>query len=87
MLSRLSVARRVPQSLAFARSYTTSGSDGSVAQDHAWKGKERAAEDQFARRHEVELLEKMRREILKKRDELTKLEQKHAEEAAKVEKK
>jgi hypothetical protein len=59
-------------------------SEGSVASSKGFSAKEKAQEDQYARKHEVELLKKLRKEIEAKKSELASLEQQHAEEASKT---
>ncbi|KAH7882206.1 hypothetical protein F5I97DRAFT_437088 [Phlebopus sp. FC_14] len=67
------IARRAPSSLAgraaFVR-YTSSVKEGSVAQSKEFGKKEKAHEDEYARRHEAELLRKLKAEIEAKKQEL-----------------
>ncbi|KIJ18123.1 hypothetical protein PAXINDRAFT_167398 [Paxillus involutus ATCC 200175] len=60
---------------ALLRAYTTGGA-GSVAQSKEFGKKERAHEDEYARRHEAELLRKLKAEIEAKKKELAELESK-----------
>ncbi|KAF8841662.1 hypothetical protein BDN67DRAFT_500923 [Paxillus ammoniavirescens] len=63
---------------ALLRAYTTGGA-GSVAQSKEFGKKERAHEDEYARRHEAELLRKLKAETLQieaKKKELAELESK-----------
>ncbi|KAF9228117.1 hypothetical protein BS17DRAFT_813070 [Gyrodon lividus] len=74
------LARRAPSTLAgraaLLRAYTTSGREGSVAQSREFGKKEKAHEDEYARRHEAELLRKLKAEIEAKQKELAELESK-----------
>ncbi|KAI0060169.1 hypothetical protein BV25DRAFT_1828290 [Artomyces pyxidatus] len=63
------------------RAYTTSAKEGSVASSREFSKKEKAHEDQYARKHERELLEKLKKEIDAKKAELDELEKQHAEAA------
>ncbi|KAF8637134.1 hypothetical protein AX17_003038 [Amanita inopinata Kibby_2008] len=72
MLARITAARRIPQ--AFVARYSTSQKEGSVAQDKAFSKKERAHEDEYIHRHEMEQLAKMKKQIEKKKAELEDLE-------------
>ncbi|KAJ8584022.1 hypothetical protein M405DRAFT_798561 [Rhizopogon salebrosus TDB-379] len=65
--------------LALSRGYTSSVKEGSVAQSKGFSKKEKAHEDEYARRHEAELLRKLKAEIEAKKDELAKLQEKHDE--------
>ncbi|KAF8890706.1 hypothetical protein BD779DRAFT_243636 [Infundibulicybe gibba] len=78
MLSRLSV-RRAPRFTAIALRYSSSQVEGSVAQSKGFNKKEKAHEDEYARRHEAELLKKMREQIEAKKKELDNLEKEHQE--------
>ncbi|THH27447.1 hypothetical protein EUX98_g6738 [Antrodiella citrinella] len=71
MLARIipSSARRLPRvAPAVTRSYS----------ENAFNKKEKAHEDQYARQHEKEQLEKLRAQIELKKLELAKLEAEHA---------
>ncbi|KAF9239422.1 hypothetical protein BU15DRAFT_74578 [Melanogaster broomeanus] len=72
------VARRAPSTLAgraaLLRAYTADA--GSVAKSGAFGKKEKAHEDEYARKHEAELLRKLRAEIEAKKRELAELESK-----------
>ncbi|KAL1708875.1 hypothetical protein EV121DRAFT_287127 [Schizophyllum commune] len=82
--TRLTTARRAaPQLTTVAKRWTSSTKEGSVAQSKEFSKRERAQEDSYARKHEQELLKKMRDEIEKKRKELEALEKQHADEVAK----
>ncbi|KAN0080117.1 hypothetical protein V8E55_009683 [Tylopilus felleus] len=85
----LSVAtRRVPATIvaraALVRTYTSSGNEGSVAQSKEFGKRERAQEDEYARRHDAELLRKLKSEIEKKKKELHANESLQAELESKV---
>ncbi|KAJ6482955.1 hypothetical protein C8R47DRAFT_1133308 [Mycena vitilis] len=86
MLSRISAARRLPQLTASSKRFTSSLKDGSVAQSKGFSEKERAHENEYARRHEAQQLEKMRAEIEKKKAELDQLTAEHEAELRKAEK-
>ncbi|KAH7908844.1 hypothetical protein BJ138DRAFT_1156697 [Hygrophoropsis aurantiaca] len=88
MLAHL--ARRGPsvsRTALVGRRYTSSAKEGSVAQSKGFNKKEKAHEDEYARRHEAELLRKLKAEIESKKQELADLENKHAETSAKAESK
>ncbi|KAG2348556.1 hypothetical protein BDR05DRAFT_526754 [Suillus weaverae] len=58
------IARRVPLTrLIISRSYTSSVREGSVAQSKGFSKKEKAHEDEYARKHEAELLRKLKAEV------------------------
>jgi len=84
MISRIVVSRRLPSLVIVPRRYTSSVKEGSVAQSKGFNKKEKAHEDEYARRHENELLQKLRKEIQAKKEELAALEEKHAAEASKA---
>ncbi|KAJ7737870.1 hypothetical protein DFH07DRAFT_752816 [Mycena maculata] len=63
MFSRITAARRLPQLVAVPRRWTSSVKEGSVAQSKGFRRKERAHENEYARRHETQLLQKMRAEV------------------------
>jgi len=48
--------------------------EGSVASSKGFGGREKAQEDEYARRHDAELLKKLRKDIQAKKDELATLE-------------
>ncbi|KAJ7088567.1 hypothetical protein C8R43DRAFT_1050801 [Mycena crocata] len=83
MLSRISAARRLPQLVATSKRFTSSLKEGSVAQSKGFSEKEKAHENEYARRHEAQLLQKMRAEIEKKKTELEQLEKEHQAEIEK----
>ncbi|KIJ61215.1 hypothetical protein HYDPIDRAFT_31519 [Hydnomerulius pinastri MD-312] len=68
------VARRASSTLAaraaLVRSYTSSVKEGSVAQSKGFSKKEKAHEDEYARRHEADLLRKLKAEIEAKKQEV-----------------
>ncbi|KAJ7145777.1 hypothetical protein C8R44DRAFT_755849 [Mycena epipterygia] len=84
MLSRISIARRLPQLAAAPRRFASSVKEGSVAQSKGFSEKERAHENEYARRHETQQLQKMRAEIEKKKAELDDLEREHEAELRKA---
>ncbi|KAG2752219.1 hypothetical protein P692DRAFT_20724550 [Suillus brevipes Sb2] len=58
------ITRRVPLTrLVLSRGYTSSVKEGSVAQSKGFSKKEKAHEDEYARRHEAELLRKLKAEV------------------------
>jgi len=61
------------------RGFSNVYSEGSVARSKGFNKKEKAHEDEYTRRHEREQLEKLRKEIQAKQQELAKLEEKHDE--------
>ncbi|KAL4077609.1 hypothetical protein J3A83DRAFT_4368940 [Scleroderma citrinum] len=76
MLARVSptlYARRL--SLAM-RTYSTGRSEGSVAQTREFGKKEKAHEDEYARRHDAELLRKLKADIEAKQKQVAELEAK-----------
>ncbi|KAH7922511.1 hypothetical protein BV22DRAFT_1037407 [Leucogyrophana mollusca] len=88
MLAHLT--RRAPsvsRTALAARRYTSSVKEGSVAQSKGFSKKEKAHEDEYARKHEAELLRKLKNEIEAKKQELAELENQHAETTAKVQSK
>ncbi|KAJ7482194.1 hypothetical protein B0H11DRAFT_2022015 [Mycena galericulata] len=89
MLSRISqtAARRLPTLAAVTaapKRFTSSRQEGSVAQSKGFSEKERAHENEYARRHETQQLEKLRAEIEKKKTELDQLQKEHEAELAKA---
>ncbi|TFL02834.1 hypothetical protein BDV98DRAFT_603205 [Pterulicium gracile] len=77
MLSRLAFnsTRRVASArTAFAVRTYAGRSDGSVAQSDTFNKREKAHEDQYVREHEKQVLEKLRKSIEEKKNELSKLE-------------
>ncbi|KAI0033507.1 hypothetical protein K488DRAFT_84866 [Vararia minispora EC-137] len=83
MLSR-TIPRRVNAlALTARRAYTVGRTEGSVAESKGFSKKEKAVEDQYARKHEQEQLAKLRKEIEKKKAELASLEQQAAETSSK----
>ncbi|KIL64556.1 hypothetical protein M378DRAFT_77992 [Amanita muscaria Koide BX008] len=61
MLARTIVARSVPR--VFAARYSTKPTDGSVAQSKPFGKKEKAHEDEYIHRREVEELAKLRKQV------------------------
>ncbi|KAJ7657865.1 hypothetical protein DFH06DRAFT_1197347 [Mycena polygramma] len=84
MLSRISAVRRLPQLTATSKRFTSSLKEGSVAQSKGFSEKERAHENEYARRHEAQILEKMRADIEKKKAELDQLTAEHEAELRKA---
>ncbi|TFY66394.1 hypothetical protein EVG20_g4688 [Dentipellis fragilis] len=78
MFARVALAapRRLTTAAVAARTYTSSTKEGSVAASREFGKKEKAVEDQYARRHEQEQIAKLRQEIAKKKAELENLEKK-----------
>ncbi|KAI6030311.1 hypothetical protein EDC04DRAFT_2711345 [Pisolithus marmoratus] len=76
-VTRVVSARRVPLGM---RGYS-GRTEGSVAQTKEFGKKERAHEDEYARRHDAELLRKLKAEVEKKKKELADLEAKVEEHA------
>ncbi|TFY74038.1 hypothetical protein EWM64_g9974 [Hericium alpestre] len=78
MLSRvaLTAPRRLTVAALSARTYTTSSKEGSVAQSREFGKREKAQEDVYARAHEREQIEKLKKEIEKKQAQLEELEKK-----------
>ncbi|KAG5643186.1 hypothetical protein DXG03_001390 [Asterophora parasitica] len=62
MLSRISVVRSAPRLFVVPVRYKTSSVEGSVAQSKGFSKKEKAHEDEYVHRHELELLQKIRNE-------------------------
>ncbi|KAF8968740.1 hypothetical protein BDZ97DRAFT_1789779 [Flammula alnicola] len=80
MLSRISAARRLPRAFAApVRLYTIGRTEGSVAETKSFGKKEKAHEDQYVHKHEVEQLAKLKEQIEAKKKELDTLEQAHKE--------
>ncbi|KAA1474148.1 hypothetical protein DENSPDRAFT_315465 [Dentipellis sp. KUC8613] len=75
MLARVAIVapRRLAAAAVAARTYTSSVKEGSVAASREFGKKEKAVEDQYARRHEQEQIAKLRAEIAKKKAELVRL--------------
>ncbi|KAJ7468692.1 hypothetical protein FB451DRAFT_1257021 [Mycena latifolia] len=86
MLCRISAVRRLPQLAVVPRRFTSSLNEGSVAQSKGFSEKEKAHENEYARRHEAQLLAKMRADIEKKKTELEQLQKEHDAELAKASK-
>ncbi|KAJ7682846.1 hypothetical protein B0H17DRAFT_1205459 [Mycena rosella] len=84
MLSRISAVRRLPQLTAVPRRFTSSLKEGSVAQSKGFSEKEKAHENEYARRHDAELLHKMKADMEKKKTELEQLEREYQAEAQKA---
>jgi hypothetical protein len=79
MLARISF-RQVPLAArVYARSYTSSFREGSVAASKEFGKKEKAHEDQYIKREERRKLEKIRAEVEKKKAELAELQRQHDE--------
>ncbi|KAF8201058.1 hypothetical protein K438DRAFT_2015454 [Mycena galopus ATCC 62051] len=86
MFSRLSVVRRLPQLTATSKRFTSSLNEGSVARSKGFSEKEKAHENEYARRQEARSLEKLRADIEKKKSELDQLQAEHDAELNKVQK-
>ncbi|KAK7055084.1 INH1 subunit of the mitochondrial F1F0 ATP synthase [Favolaschia claudopus] len=84
MFSRLSVVRRLPQLTATSKRFTSSLKEGSVAQSKGFSEKERAHENEYARRQEAQVLEKLKAEIERKKTELDQLQAQHDAELRKA---
>ncbi|KAJ6542760.1 hypothetical protein B0H19DRAFT_1171797 [Mycena capillaripes] len=84
MLSRISAVRRLPQLAATSKRFTSSINEGSVAQSKGFNKKEQAHENEYARRQEAQVLEKMRAEIARKKAELDQLQAEHDAELRKA---
>jgi hypothetical protein len=79
MLARISL-RQVPLSArVYARSYTSSAREGSVASSKEFGKKEKAHEDQYIKQEERKKLEKIRAQMDKKKAELAELEKQASE--------
>jgi hypothetical protein len=63
----------------YARSYTSSFSEGSVAASKEFGKKEKAHEDQYIKQEERRKLEKIRAEMERKKAELAELQKQHDE--------
>ncbi|EGN94689.1 hypothetical protein SERLA73DRAFT_143542, partial [Serpula lacrymans var. lacrymans S7.3] len=70
MFTTLTAARRLPTLAGASRRFASSVKEGSVAQSQGFSKKEKAHEDEYARRHEAELLSKLKKEIEAKKQEL-----------------
>ncbi|KAJ7260883.1 hypothetical protein B0H12DRAFT_1106877 [Mycena haematopus] len=77
MFSRLSLT-------ATSKRFTSSLKEGSVAQSKGFSEKERAHENEYAHRQEVQQLEKLKAEIERKKSELNQLQAQHDAELAKA---
>ncbi|KAK7443550.1 hypothetical protein VKT23_015723 [Stygiomarasmius scandens] len=77
MLSRLAV-RRAPRVVFVSQRFTSSVKEGSVAQTKGFKDKESAHENEYARKHDAELLQKLKAQIEQKKIELEQLQKEHA---------
>ncbi|KAK7029858.1 INH1 subunit of the mitochondrial F1F0 ATP synthase [Favolaschia claudopus] len=84
MFSRLTVVRRLPQLTATSKRFTSSLREGSVAQSKGFSEKERAHENEYARRQEAQVLEKLKAEIERKKTELDQLQAQHDAELRKA---
>ncbi|KAF7345062.1 INH1 subunit of the mitochondrial F1F0 ATP synthase [Mycena venus] len=84
MLSRISVVRRLPQLTATSKRFTSSLKEGSVAQSKGFSEKERAHENEYARRQEQQSLAKLKAEIERKKTELDQLQAEHDAELRKA---
>ncbi|KAG6374098.1 hypothetical protein JVT61DRAFT_4741 [Boletus reticuloceps] len=71
------VSATIAARAALVRAYTSSSREGSVAQSREFGKKERAHEDQYVRRHEAELLRKLKTQIEEKKKELALTALKH----------
>jgi len=77
MLARISF-RQVPLAArVYARSYTSSLKEGSVASSKEFGKREKAHEDQYIKKEERRKLEKLRAEMEKKLEELAELQKEH----------
>ncbi|KAG5651533.1 hypothetical protein H0H81_008295 [Sphagnurus paluster] len=79
MLSRVTAIRALPRVAFVPARFASSQVEGSVAQSKGFSKKEKAHEDEYVHRHEMELLAKMRAQIEKKKLELDELQKKHEE--------
>ncbi|EDR09691.1 uncharacterized protein LACBIDRAFT_319042 [Laccaria bicolor S238N-H82] len=70
--ARISVARRLPT--VFVARYTDGRVEGTVAQSKGFSKKEKAHEDEYIHRHEMELLQKMKKQIEARKKELEELQ-------------
>jgi len=80
MLARITAARRLPTVFTpiLSRAMSDVRSEGSLAQSRGtFSKKEKAHEDEYARRHETEQLEKLKKQIEQKKAELSELEKEH----------
>ncbi|KAF8346571.1 hypothetical protein F5887DRAFT_959765 [Amanita rubescens] len=80
MLARITVARRIPQMLSVR--YNSGISDppaGSVASSKGFSKKEKAHEDEYIHRQEIDQLIQMKKEIEQKQKELSDLQKEHEE--------
>jgi len=79
MLTRISF-RQVPLAArVYARSYTSSFKEGSVAASKEFGKKEKAHEDQYIKQEERRKLEKLKAKMEKKKAELAQLQKEHDE--------
>jgi len=79
MLARISF-RQVPLAArVYARSYTSSFKEGSVAASKEFGKKEKAHEDQYIKQEERRKLEKLKAKMEKKKAELAQLQKEHDE--------
>jgi hypothetical protein len=76
MLARITVARRMPR--AFVAHYSVRA-EGSVAQSKTFNKKEKAHEDEYIHRQEMDKLNKLQKQIEKKKKELDDLEKVRAD--------
>ncbi|KAJ6526640.1 hypothetical protein DFH09DRAFT_1328482 [Mycena vulgaris] len=84
MFSRISAVRRLPQLTVVPRRFTSSINSGSVATSKGFSEKEKAHENEYARRQEAALLHKLKADIEKKKTELEQLEKEHEAELSKA---
>ncbi|KAI9430868.1 hypothetical protein H4582DRAFT_1992008 [Lactarius indigo] len=79
MLARISFRQAPLAARVYARSYTSSIKEGSVAASREFGKKEKAHEDQYIKQEERRKLEKLRAEMEKKKAELAELQKQHDE--------
>ncbi|KAG6829232.1 hypothetical protein H0H92_005234 [Tricholoma furcatifolium] len=79
MLARISALRTIPRVVVVPVRYQSGPTEGSVAKSREFGKKEKAHEDEYVHRHEMELLKKMREQIIAKKKELDALEKAEAE--------
>ncbi|KZV72389.1 hypothetical protein PENSPDRAFT_683765 [Peniophora sp. CONT] len=79
MFARIAVPRSPAFRTIARRGYTAGRSEGSVAESKGFSKKEKAVEDQYARKHEAEQLKKIRAQIEQKQKEILELEKAAAE--------
>jgi len=86
LVTRIIAARRLPGVFVATRQMSSNTRpEGSVASSKGFGGREKAQEDEYARRHEAQLLKKLRDDIEAKKNELETREKKLAETEKKTE--